>query len=1146
MQCRIDASLSVWASAPPSTACAVCASSATLAQFGAFSSSFRLLRRARGASSDAEGRARRAAAQSSHSAASASPPSFLSRAAACAVPSSAPGACVVQLFCAEEDLPNPVKLPLNKFLATADVLFSLGLLAPSAASFPADSRASLDFQPLPLAIPAAPEVTVSLAHAPGDEGASDGSARAASTARSRAALQGPPAAWWEELIRAAAESRASSAKSQALSPGASQAASLSAGPADSDKGGGKKGRHKKKSCAETPASSSSSPSPSPSSSSPSSSSSSSSGSSGSSSSVAASLQASRGLLRFLSVALHGVAGVSAQFRSLTLQGHPVTLQLFASPGSVTVDAAAAQAECEANSSARFSSCFRVTRSTQIRFSLQPVQAGESAERVEGEDDPAKGARASPAAGDSLATAEKPRGGLARVGGLHRVLSELLWCLVLPLLRPDLYGAYGVSPPKGVLLQGPPGSGKTFLARAIAEEIQLIADEVNHGEGARAAARASAAPDASSPVSAVLRSLVRLPGAAALQSRPRALPSADADDPTVLVASAASAAASPSASPWVVPPHLELVNATDLISPVMGQTERNIHALFERCRREQRRRIEEAQAEAAACAERARRERGREATAASRETPVSKLNACEGGLAPAAGDAPARQLVGGGTLLFIDEIDAICPRREDATEVGRRAVCALLACLDGVAADGSLFVLAATNYPYLLDDAIRRAGRLERDLEVGVPTAEERHEVLLKLLQTVPHNLQTGDIEELSGLCQAFVPADLRLLVTSAATQALRWMLAVDAATSSEGAEKNDAVLTMQAGPEARQPVTMKHFRRALRDVRPSALKSVAIEVPHVRWDEIGGYATVKQTLQECVEWPLKFADLFKQLKVAPPRGVLLYGPPGCSKTMMAKAVATESKMNFISVKGPELFSKWVGESERAVREVFRKARQNAPCVVFFDEVDAMGGDREAGEAGGVDSRVLSQMLNEMDGIGPVREVVVIAATNRPDLLDAALLRPGRLDRLVYVPLPDWEARREIALKMLKTMPVKSPLAACADCLASATEGYSGAELVMVCREASMVAVREAVARWSNKQLQPASASDSSRNARERVVGATCAKRGEANGSGEGDVFVDERHLMLALSRVQPRTPKSLLEFYEAYHADSCRRGGGGR
>lgn len=429
-------------------------------------------------------------------------------------------------------------------------------------------------------------------------------------------------------------------------------------------------------------------------------------------------------------------------------------------------------------------------------------------------------------------------------------------------------------------------------------------------------------------------------------------------------------------------------------------------------------------------------------------------------------ARARQAArsrGTGALLFIDEIDAICPKRDDATEAERRMVAAFLTALDGVSSDDSVVVLGATNRPDAIDPAMRRAGRLERELEVGVPNAEERDQILVVHLAGLRHDLSEDQRRELARRCHGYVGADLRGVCTSAARAALR------------------------AG---RGAVALEDCLAAMRTVPPSALKELLVEVPHVRWSDIGGYESTKEALREAVEWPIRHAWAFQAMDVDPPRGVLLYGPPGCSKTMMAKAVATETEMNFVSIKGPELFSKYVGDSEKAVRDVFRKARTAAPCVIFFDEIDAIGASREGEGAGGVAARVLAQLLAEMDGVsaaGARRHVVVLAATNRPHVLDAALMRPGRFDRLVHVPLPDAAAREAVFRGQLARMKV-------ADApefseLVRRTEGCSGAEVVMACREAALLAIREAVAAAAGDDGVAAAAPAVSREHLERAIAA---------------------------------------------------------
>jgi len=390
----------------------------------------------------------------------------------------------------------------------------------------------------------------------------------------------------------------------------------------------------------------------------------------------------------------------------------------------------------------------------------------------------------------------------------------------------------------------------------------------------------------------------------------------------------------------------------------------------------------------------------------------------------------------GALLFIDEIDAICPQRDDSAEFERRIVAAFLTALDGVRGGDGIVVLAATNRPDALDSALRRAGRFEREIEVGVPNLEERQQILRIHLQSLMHALTMDEQCELARRCHGYVGADIRALCMAAARAALR---------------------------KGRTAVDLECCFDAARIVPPSALKELLVEVPEVRWNDIGGYQKTKDALKEAVEWPIKHAWAFDQMHIDPPRGVLLYGPPGCSKTMMAKAVATETEMNFVSIKGPELFSKYVGDSEKAVREVFRKARTASPCVIFFDEIDAIGVSRDMEGAGGVAARVLAQLLAEMDGIsasGGRRHVVVLAATNRPRILDPALLRPGRFDRLVHVPLPDLAARLAIFQVQLARMKVDQHIDI--GDLAERTAGCSGAEVVMICREAALFAIREVV------------------------------------------------------------------------------------
>jgi len=401
------------------------------------------------------------------------------------------------------------------------------------------------------------------------------------------------------------------------------------------------------------------------------------------------------------------------------------------------------------------------------------------------------------------------------------------------------------------------------------------------------------------------------------------------------------------------------------------------------------------------------------------------------------------------IIFIDEIDAIAPKREEVTgEVERRVVAQLLALMDGLKGRGQVIVIGATNRPNAVDPALRRPGRFDREIAFPVPDKRARKEIL----QVHTRNMPLADdvnLDELADVTHGFTGADLAALCREAAMRALRRFLPkLDLSKSS-------------VPPEVLKElkVTRQDFLDALKDIQPSALREVYVEVPEVRWSDIGGLEDVKQQLREAVEWPLKHPEFFKEMGIDSPKGVLLYGPPGCGKTLLAKAVATESEANFIAVKGPEVLSKWVGESERAIREIFSKARQAAPCVVFFDEIDSIVPRRGYRYDSGVTDRIVNQLLTEMDGLEKLEGVVVIGATNRPDILDPALLRPGRFDRLVYVPPPDKAARLEI----LKVHTRRMPLAEDVDLerIAETTEGYTGADLAALCREAAILALREA-------------------------------------------------------------------------------------
>ncbi|CDH60251.1 spermatogenesis-associated protein 5 isoform 2 [Lichtheimia corymbifera JMRC:FSU:9682] len=406
-----------------------------------------------------------------------------------------------------------------------------------------------------------------------------------------------------------------------------------------------------------------------------------------------------------------------------------------------------------------------------------------------------------------------------------------------------------------------------------------------------------------------------------------------------------------------------------------------------------------------------------------------------------------------SIIFIDEIDSLCPKRDEApTELEKRVVTTLLTLMDGVetsranestmttAAD-RIVVLGATNRPNALDEALRRPGRFDREIEIGIPNSDARLSILTTLLKRIPNMLTQEDINTIASKAHGYVGADLAAVCREAGLFCIR--------RNALSESKVDLKVTLQ------------DMNDAMAGIRPSAMREIMLEVPKVYWADIGGQAYIKDRLKESIEWPLKHPEAFERMGIRPPKGILLYGPPGCSKTLMAKALATEAGSNFIAVKGPELFSKWVGESEKAVREVFRKARAASPSIVFFDEIDALTVKRGSDGSGtSVADRVLSQLLNEMDGIEPLVNVTVVAATNRPDIIDDALLRPGRIDRILYVGPPDYASRRDIFQIQIAKMTCDKDVDI--DELAQKTEGCSGAEAVALCQEAALFAMEEDV------------------------------------------------------------------------------------
>ena len=420
-----------------------------------------------------------------------------------------------------------------------------------------------------------------------------------------------------------------------------------------------------------------------------------------------------------------------------------------------------------------------------------------------------------------------------------------------------------------------------------------------------------------------------------------------------------------------------------------------------------------------------------------------------------------------TVIVLEDLQIIC-KKNDASDLNRRLTSAILNCMDDLSEcpEGSrTIVITTTTHVEDLDASLLRSGRFDSLIEVPIPTPPARCDILTKVLRSVPNNLSPDEIQSIANVTHGFLGADLVSLVAKAGV--------IGSGSS----------------------ITIDTMNSALNYVKPSAMREILIEVPTVYWTDIGGQHELKLKLQQSVDWPLKNPEVFKRFGIKPPKGVLMYGPPGCSKTMIAKALATESQLNFLSIKGPELFSMWVGESERAVRELFRKARAVAPSIVFFDEIDAIGGERSGGGGGSgssVNERVLAQLLTEMDGVTSLDSVTIVAATNRPDMIDKALLRPGRIDRVIHVRLPDTESRKEIFNIKLSNMPIGQDVDV--EQLVTLTEGYSGAEIQAICQEAALKSLEESL---------------------------------EAE-------HIQWQHFLSALQVVKPRTSQELLDLYERY------------
>jgi transitional endoplasmic reticulum ATPase len=504
-----------------------------------------------------------------------------------------------------------------------------------------------------------------------------------------------------------------------------------------------------------------------------------------------------------------------------------------------------------------------------------------------------------------------------VGGCHKQMAQIREMIELPLRHPKLFKTLGVRPPRGVLLYGPPGSGKTLIARAIANETGAF---------------------------------------------------------------------------------FFLINGPECMSKMSGDSEANLRKAFEEAEK----------------------------------------------------NAPA--------IIFIDEIDCICPKRDKVSgEVERRVVSQMLTLMDGLRQRKSVVVIAATNRPNVIDISLRRFGRFDREIDLGVPDENGR----LEILRIHTRNMKLDndvDLEAIAHEAQGFVGADIAELCTEAAMQCIREKMdLIDVESETIDAELLDSLA-----------VNQDHFRYALHECDPSSLRTTTVEIPDVSWDDIGGLEDVKRECRELVSYPVEHPEKFEKFGMSPSRGVLFYGPPGCGKTLMAKAIANECQTNFISVKGPELLTMWFGESEANVREVFDKARQAAPCVLFFDELDSIAQKRggNPGDSGAAD-RVMNQLLTEMDGFSSRQDVFFIGATNRPDILDNALIRPGRLDQLIYIPMPDYESRLAILRATLRKSPVSSDVNL--EYIAAKTDKFSGADLTEICQTACKLAIREEIERDTERE-----------------------------------------------------------------------------
>ena len=495
-----------------------------------------------------------------------------------------------------------------------------------------------------------------------------------------------------------------------------------------------------------------------------------------------------------------------------------------------------------------------------------------------------------------------------IGGIGSQLLKVREMIELPLKHPELFRRLGIDPPKGVLLHGPPGTGKTMIAKAVATETNA---------------------------------------------------------------------------------HFTSINGPEIISKYYGESEKQLREIFDE----------------------------------------------------AANNAPA--------IVFLDEIDSICPKREDVSgEVERRVVAQMLTLMDGMQGRDNVIVIGATNRRDAMDPALRRPGRFDREIEIGVPDREGRKEILDVHTRQMPI-ADDFDVDWVLENSYGFVGADLAALVRESAMKALRRYLP----------EIDLDEETIPPEVLEKMEVRMDDFRLAIREIEPSALREIYVEIPDISWESVGGLSEIKDRLKESVEWPLTKPELFEHFGIKPPRGIVLFGAPGTGKTLLAKAIANEAKANFISIKGPELISKWVGESEKAIREIFKKAKQSSPSIIFLDEFESIAGMRSSNsQSGGSDvaNRVVNQLLASMDGVESLDEVIIVAATNRPEMIDPALLRSGRFERVLHVPPPDKPARKAIMDIHSSGMPLSS--FSMKDILGN-MEGFTGADIEAVCREAALIAMR---------------------------------------------------------------------------------------